>query len=72
MSRHPLCTGAGCSSCARIAANEKRIRDELRDRVARVAASDDGASHSDNVIGWLVEHFPDLLTDALDANGAPS
>lgn len=70
MSRHPLCAGPDCSTCARIAANEKRVRDELRDRLDRAGAADPG--YFEGALRLLAAEQPDLVNDALDQNGAPS
>lgn len=66
MSRHPLCTGAGCTSCARLAADRKRVVDELRDRLDRAEPDAFGQA-----LRWLVDSHPDLVAEALTEAGVP-
>jgi len=51
---------------ARVAADEARIRAELRDRLDRCNDNDHGAA-----FGWLTDNHPDLVREALDETGAP-
>ena len=49
------------------AADEARVRAELRDRLDRCTDADHGAA-----FGWLCDNHPDLVREALDETGAPS
>lgn len=67
MSRHPLCTGKGCLSCARMDAELNERRSEQRDRLDRV-----GDAAIDRALRWLSHEKPDLVDDALRETGAPA
>lgn len=65
--KHPLCAGPGCSSCTRIENELNERRAETRDRLDRL-----DTDWIVRAMHWLAWEKPDVVRDALDAEGAPA